>query len=197
MANFCGECGKELREGASFCAECGTPAPKAVPTASQDRAEPMSVQQEPVVQQQQPAVQQPVYQQQKAPAQAETNTVGTGMYFLLMFLYALPGIGLIACIISAFAPSNKNIRNFAKAMLIWLVIGVAFTVIIVIAASLLGGVVTEYLAETDMQSFSEFGEAISELSQLKDGLGQLGEYEELAEQLQNGTLEELTSMPLV
>ncbi len=192
MAKFCGECGKELREGASFCAECGTPAPKAVPTVSQDRAEPMPVQQEPVVQQQ-PAVQ----QQQKAPAQAETNTVGTGMYFLLMFLYALPGIGLIACIISAFAPSNKNIRNFAKAMLIWLVIGVVFTVIIVIAGSLLGGVVTEYLAETDMQSFGEFGEAISELSQLKDGLGQLGEYEELAEQLQNGTLEELTSMPLV
>ncbi|MBR4020227.1 MAG: zinc-ribbon domain-containing protein, partial [Firmicutes bacterium] len=105
MARFCKECGAEIPEGVSFCNACGAP-----------------VQQQSV--QTQPAVSgQPVQQPKAQPVPLMDGTVGTGYFFGMMLVYAIPIIGWIACILTALKGKQQTKKNFAKAMMIWLIIG--------------------------------------------------------------------------
>ncbi len=61
---------------------------------------------------------------------AESKVVSTGAFFGLNLLFSLPGIGWIICIIMAFAPNNKNIKNYARSKLIWLIIGIILGVVL-------------------------------------------------------------------
>lgn len=179
MAKFCTECGKEIAENIAFCTECGT----------QIRKETVN---EPPVSQSPPVYAQPPVT--AAPPPAESKTVSTGVYFILMLVFALPVVGIIACIISAFASGNKNIKNFAKAMFIWLVIALVFAIILSVAGYILGGAFTDYISQAvNVQEFEGLGETLNELSQFEDILGQYSEYGDLAEQLQNSGFEEFTT----
>ena len=60
--------------------------------------------------------------------------LGTGSIFALILLFALPAIGIIACIIAATAPKNVNIKHLARAVLIWYVIGILLTAAALITA---------------------------------------------------------------
>lgn len=172
MARFCSECGKEIAMGSAFCSECG-----AKSTTAEQTSVPYSP---PVVQRSQTTVVQ---------STAEQTTVGTGMYFILMLLFALPVVGFVACIISAFASRNKNIRNFARAMLIWLILSVVLLLILALVGYLIGGTLFEFVQQAGL---GEFGDLTNDFSQMLEGIGQFEDFENLAEQLQNGELESIT-----
>ena len=175
MAKFCTECGKEIADGVAFCTECGTKAP----------ADPATATTETVTEAKDTKVEIPVvhtppaqsYQAQQTYTQPApdpaSKVVGTGAYFGLMLLFAIPIIGQIACLIMAFVPKNKNIKHFARAMLIWTIIG------IIIAALVIGGIIllvntfSDYIAEATGGEFN--------------GLG------DLFEQFQNGGFEDMPS----
>ena len=139
MAELCTQCGAELRNGIAFCTNCGAKAEPAAPVP-----------------------------QPKAVISAE-KPVSTGTYFGLMFLFSLPVLGALACLIMAFASKNQNIRNFSRAMLIWLVIALVLGALAALAVNALIGAVTPYLEEA--------------LGQLETS-GQLGSLGELAEALE-------------
>ena len=71
-----------------------------------------------------------------------------GICLGLQLLFALPIIGWIACIICAFAPENQNVKNYARATLIWLLIAVVLTiiwfVILASAGAAIGGSIRRY-----------------------------------------------------
>ena len=107
---------------------------------------------------QQPAYYQPhsTYQQQPQPTYAAPpptpkdesgGVVSTGTFFGTMLLFALPFIGFIACIIMCFAPKRKSLKNYAKANLIWAIIGLVFSILLVVAVIALGGSLMDYLSE--------------------------------------------------
>ena len=107
---------------------------------------------------QQPAYHQPqsTYQQQPQPTYAvppptskdeSDGVVSTGTFFGTMLLFALPFIGFIACIIMCFAPKRKSLKNYAKANLIWAIIGLVFSILLVVAVIALGGSLMDYLSE--------------------------------------------------
>lgn len=176
MAKFCGECGKEIAAGTTYCAECG--AQNSVET-KQNQA----------VYATPPVVHQPhtaISTQPNTRPEAQSKTVGMGTYFLLMLVFALPVIGLIACIIMSFAPSNKSIKNYARATVIWTIISLVLVVALVIVGFAFGEAFVEYINQTDIQDMGEFGDTLNELSQLKDSLNQLGDNGELTQQIQNG-----------
>ena len=175
MAKFCTECGKEIAAGVAFCTECGTKAPADPATATTETVtEAKDTKVEPPVVHTPPAQSYQAQQIYTQPAPDPTSkVVGTGAYFGLMLLFAIPIIGQIACLIMAFAPKNKNIKHFARAQLIWMVIG------IIIAALVIGGIVllvntfSDYIAEATGGEFN--------------GLG------DLFEQFQNGGFEDMPS----
>ena len=72
---------------------------------------------------------QPTFAQDGAPPYGSPYAaVGTGWFFGTMFLFSIPVIGWIACIIMALATKNRNKKSFACANLIYMIIGLAFAV---------------------------------------------------------------------
>jgi len=117
-----------------------------------------------------------------APAADPTNkVVGTGTYFGLMLLFALPIIGFIACIIMCFAPKNKNLKHFARANLIWAIIALVIGGLIIGGIYMLSNSLMDYINQLTDGQFSGWG----------DLFGNLGDLEGLTEQFGNGGLEGL------
>ncbi len=176
MARFCTECGNQIADNVAFCTECGA---KVAPEATAETAAPaisVAATETPPVTQPQPQPQpkpqpkpqpqreqrpqrpapQPVYQQPAPVAEPESKVVSTGAYFWLMLLYALPVVGFISCIIMAFAPRNRNLKNYARATLIWAIVGFVLMGLLVLLVVLLGGSLMDYIE----QAGGEFGNYI-------------------------------------
>ncbi len=210
MAKFCTECGKEIAQSAAFCTECGARAAENTVNANEQDKETKDASEEiitpsaPDAQQEtlQEVTPQEVKPQEVKPQEAQVSPavytpdpknkiVGTGTYFGLMLLFAIPIIGFIACIIMSFAPKNKNLKHFARATLIWSIIG------LVIGGLIIGGV---YMA---VNSFMDFlgqlfdgqsgvsGDMFGQTEDIGDLFDQLSELEGLMEQYKNGGLDGL------
>ncbi len=139
MVKFCTACGKEISESAAFCTECGAKAPADIPA---------EVKQQPVPQQPayQPSPQQ-VYTAPPAKTDGSGEVVSTGTFFGTIFLFKIPIIGFLACIIMCFAPKKKSLKNYAKAHLIWAIIGLVIGVLLIIGLIALGNSILNYIKE--------------------------------------------------
>lgn len=138
MAKFCSNCGTEVAENASFCSECGAR------LTFEDNTEPLNSSAEYTEEQyteqafeEQPTVAQPQVQYIPAATPApevddSRKVVGVGAFFGLEVLFALPLIGWIICIVMAFAPKNQNMKNFARAKLIWIVISTVISLLLAV-----------------------------------------------------------------
>lgn len=122
MAVFCTNCGAEIEAGAVFCTVCGTKAPAEAPTEKQAPA--------------------PATPMQGAPAQ---QPVSMGTFFGLQLLFAIPVIGWIVCIIMTFAPKNQTLKNYARAMLIWIVIGLLLALCLSLFLQWVGTMIPEWI----------------------------------------------------
>ena len=132
MAKFCTECGAPLKEGATFCSACGAKAP----AEKKPEAAPET-----------PAAPQPVYQTQQtytlsAPA---AQPVSTAYYFWMMLLFAVPVIGLIVCLVTAFSGEDASRKNFSRAVLIWILVAIVLSIIVAIAIAAVGGSIMNIL----------------------------------------------------
>lgn len=145
MGRFCTRCGKEIKSDAIFCTECG-----AQDTAQTQGVIPVS----------------PITDKKE-------DVVSLWVYFGLLLLFSLPVIGWISCIVFSFAPKSKNIKNFARAVLIIMVISILITILLV---SVVGAFVMNFADEFGQDILKEFGYATEQLHQQAD----------VAKQLQNG-----------
>lgn len=64
------------------------------------------------------------------------GTVSTAYYFFMMLVYALPLVGLIVCIVNLCSSDNRSKKNYAKAMLIWMIVAVGLSIIMAIVVAL-------------------------------------------------------------
>ncbi len=103
----------------------------------------------PVYHQPPPTYTQPTGQAYAAPPTKsdDSGVVGTGVFFGSMFLFALPILGFIACIIMCTSAKKKSLRNYAKANLIWAIIGLVFGVLLIVGMIILGGQIIDYVKE--------------------------------------------------
>ncbi len=162
MAKFCTGCGKELADGVMFCTGCGTKAAEGTParTEAVKEAAPATaevIKEQVAVQEQKPQqqyVSTQQTQQQYQPQQSqqaiqptENHSASTAHFFWMMLVYSLPMIGWLICIIMAFAPKNESKKHFARAILIWAIVGIIISIIGLIIMSLLGGGIAEILSE--------------------------------------------------
>lgn len=96
-----------------------------------------------------------------------------------MFLYAIPIIGFIICLFNVFTAKNKNLKNFSKAMLIWLIIAIVLSVLLWFVITMVTNALMDYLSQISDGQLQDFN----------DIFNQLGDLEKLSEQLQNIPLE--------
>ncbi len=132
MAKFCTECGAPLKEGATFCSACGAKAP----AEKKPEAAPET-----------PAAPQPVYQTQQTytPSAPAAQPVSTAYYFWMMLLFAVPVIGLIVCLVTAFSGEDASRKNFSRAALIWILVAIVLSIIVAIAIAAVGGSIMNIL----------------------------------------------------
>ena len=143
MARFCTECGAKLKDGAAFCSECGAK----VPAGKQPGAAPETP---PQTQAQPAAAEQQTYQ----PRQTYTvpvstppavQPVSTAYYFWMMLLFAVPVVGLIVCLVTAFSGDDTSRKNFSRAVLIWILVAIVLSIIVAIAIAAVGGSIMNIL----------------------------------------------------
>ena len=132
MAKFCTECGAPLKEDATFCSACGAKAP----AEKKPEAAPET-----------PAAPQPVYQTQQTytPSAPAAQPVSTAYYFWMMLLFAVPVIGLIVCLVTAFSGEDASRKNFSRAALIWILVAIVLSIIVAIAIAAVGGSIMNIL----------------------------------------------------
>lgn len=115
MAIFCQNCGSQMEENGTVCANCGAD---------------------------QRAFQANCPSPNPAP-QVDTRPVSTLKFLGLILLFSLPLVGWIICLVMAFAAKNANVRHFARASMIWILV----TLILTVAAGTLLYWVTEVFLE--------------------------------------------------
>ena len=139
---FCESCGTKLLEGAKFCGACGA----TIDTAQTAKAAP----QKPVVTNPnpQPPPQPPTYtpppvqappsyqqgyvppQPPNYPVQTNTEPLRVLQYIGMFLLLCIPIVNIILLFVWSFGSSvNRNKKNFARAVLILSVIGIAISII--------------------------------------------------------------------
>lgn len=134
MEKICLQCGKELTEEASFCASCGTPVTRA---------------------------EVPGVVEKNSSKEKSEKTVGFWTFFGLTILFLIPLVGLIASIVFSFAPKNRNVKNFARATMVWNIVG------LVIFCLFVGGVMLSLRAVMSTVLKMPLGEDFSQLGILE------------------------------
>lgn len=138
---LCPNCGKNVPDDSRFCDGCGfslagevSPAAEAaepVPAAAQQPYGYSQVQQPGYM----PPVQQTVYAAPPVYPVSMVNLdapLSVGSYMLMTLVQAIPVIGFIMLLVWAFSKnSNTNRKNYAKAALIWWLIGLGLTLVVV------------------------------------------------------------------
>lgn len=126
---ICPNCGTSNPDGTHFCVGCGTKLEGTVPPP---------VYQSPPVQAQQQNYQAPVYQNIPA-VNPNTVPMRTSEFFWMMLVLGIPLVGFICSLVWAFGSNvNENRRNYCRAALIWILVGIGLGIVIAIIASLLG-----------------------------------------------------------
>lgn len=144
MSKFCTSCGSPLQDGDLICQNCGASAMEA-PAA---QPAPMTVPYTPP-------------QTAKLNGEPTGETVSLWAYLGMIVLFLLPCVGFIAAIVMSFVPKNKNIQNFARAAVIWMVvIGLLSCIVGVLVSAL----VTEAIAAVvaGIGDFAKENGAVSE-----------------------------------
>jgi hypothetical protein len=108
------------------------------------------------------------------PKGSKYAVLGTGAYIGTMILCAIPVIGWLACIIIAFASKNLNRRNFARAMLVFLIIGIVLSVALYFlfswAWSAAQEYIGQYISEATNGAVTDFG-GLNDLFDQFKGIG--------------------------
>ena len=127
--SVCTNCGANIPDGMQACPTCGAPA-----TTWMQPAYPA-----------QQVYGQPPAGEAPPPSGSPYSVISTAGYVGLGILFALPVIGMIACLIMAFAAKNLNCRNYARAGLIFVLVGIALTIITFLLGLWLGDTLSTLL----------------------------------------------------
>ena len=65
----------------------------------------------------------------------DRNYVSVGSWMMMMFVTAIPIVGLIMIIVWAFAGDNDSRKNYFRAILAWFLVVVALAVFLVLVGS--------------------------------------------------------------
>ena len=134
---FCSKCSAKIPDGSLFCPECGqklVSAAQSYPQGPQVRQQPQYVPPRERQTRVSPVVQ-PVSDPLRAP-------LSTGNFFWMPVLIGIPLVGLILLLVWAFSKDvNVNRKNYARSVLIWILV----TAILAVLAVLAGGGLAQIL----------------------------------------------------
>lgn len=179
---FCTECGANVPDNVKFCTVCGKPmgaVARSEPVMAATTVQASGETQAKII----PQGYQAAYSPQEAHPQAALSNgeaepsrggkyavMSTGSYIGHSVLFAVPIVGWIICVITAFAAGNLNKRNYARSVLIFLIIGIVFSVVAYIVFSWVAEAVIQYINEATQAELGDFG-GLGDLFDIINGAG--------------------------
>ena len=122
---FCENCGATMSSDAKFCLSCGTPTGTGQPVAPQA---PTYTPPQPTYIQ--PAYNQPAYSQPKFGQTQGVPPLSVGGYIGMFLLLCIPIVNFILLLVWSFGGNvNQNKKNYARATLLLMVIGVVLSIV--------------------------------------------------------------------
>lgn len=89
---------------------------------------------------------------------AKDGTVGTGYFFWMALVFAIPVVGWIICIITSLASKNPSKKNYAKALIIWFIVGLVILALAALAVLIFKNTIFNVIGNTlgvEITSFSD------------------------------------------
>ena len=142
---FCNACGATFPDNLKFCTGCGKPI-----DAGKEISPPAAASAAPPIQAVQPIyyhVNTAAASDAPPPAGSPYAVVGTWGFIGLTLLFMIPVIGWLVCLIMAFAAKNRNRRHFARATLIFMIIGILISIALSLFFSWLWSVAAQNISE--------------------------------------------------
>ena len=124
--NQCPACGAQAPEGEGYCAACGAKLPGAAP-AGAPRAGEVSPYCDRLLRAERPGPSAPP--PYRAPADPSLAPVSVGTWLGVLVLLAIPLVNVILIIVWASCAERRSLRNFARALVICLLVLLIFMVI--------------------------------------------------------------------
>jgi len=164
----CAECGAYVNEGIKFCTECGNAMDtgdnadaEAKPRGSQT-AEPHPV--SPSYYKPAPS---PARAEMPAAADKTRAVMSTAGFFGWTLLFGIPVLGWLICLISAFTGGNLNRRNYSRALIIFFLIGLAFSILFYLAFNWVFGLLFNDIMGTTNDVLGNVGDMIKLFNSFK------------------------------
>ncbi len=168
MAKFCASCSTPLLEGAHFCIKCGIliTEENSVEKFPEDAFDEEFIYDDEML---------PDVELEDAIMEAEKeelsvgkfDPVSVGGFVGLTLLYSIPVVGLIVCIVMAFAAKKINTKNFARANVVLRLGSLLLTITAIITGLVLGALGFMYLegeftTEETVESYYEYSVDLDE-----------------------------------
>jgi uncharacterized membrane protein YvbJ len=127
----CPKCGANVENGTQFCSKCGAEVLAAQPVMAGSAPQPQFTQNSHSA----PPPQPQNYVQPQRPVKTKESPMSVGSYILTMIVFAIPILNIIMMFVWAFGSNvNRNKKNFSRATLILLLIGIVLSIIFSILA---------------------------------------------------------------
>lgn len=99
-----------------------------------------------------------------------TKPVSYGEFLGVLWLFAIPVIGWIACLIFMFAPKKKGLKNYARAVVTWVVVKIIVAVLVVLLAiNLFSSSILPMINDSLGTQFSDIGQVVGIISDISSG----------------------------
>lgn len=146
---ICKNCGAEASDGAVFCGNCGSRMD--IQETAPAQPAPQPVQQQYNAQYTQPNT---GYAPSNSYADRLREPLSTGSFMLMMLVSFIPIVNLIMLLVWAFSgDTNLNKKNWSRAMLIWMLIGIAISIILSIALVALSATLFDFFEDSFSYSY--------------------------------------------
>lgn len=99
-----------------------------------------------------------------------TKPVSYGEFLGVIWLFAIPVIGWIACLIFMFAPKKKGMKNYARAVVTWAVVKIIIAVLVaLLVVNLFSSSIIPMINDALGTQFSDIGQVVGIISDVSSG----------------------------
>ena len=96
--------------------------------------------------------------------------VSYGEFLGILWLFAIPVVGWIACLICMFAPKKKGLKNYARAVVTWAVVKLVILVLVaLLAVNLFSSSIMPMINDALGTQFSDIGQIVGIISDMSSG----------------------------
>ncbi len=124
---------------------------------------------------------------EELPQDKSKDIVGFWTFLGLALLFAIPVIGWIACAVMMFVPKRRSLKNYARASMVWIIVGILLVVAVYFALQAVENYVIQFINESMGSHLESVNDVIGLVGQVMGG-----DYSGVMDQFGDALVEQFT-----